>query len=417
MKALTGSFYKLFLLVFISVAISSCISDYDENKQPPSKTLFIYMAANNSLIDYMNDNLFGMKQDMAGLDDEAFNVVVFVERKKYATEKVKPDPVLLRIHDGKFDTICTFSNMNACDPVVLKEMIGYVTDKWKSDSYGLVFWSHGTGWVPTSQLNYVAANLGMTQMRESVPFYDEKRNDIVYDTKAFGINDLPYGKTPSYSCMEIKDLVDAIPEGVFDFVAFDACYMGNVEIAYALRKKTRYFISSCYEIVCYGFPYYKSTRDLMYGNLMKFCREYYSYYNSKSGWEQMGGISLVKTEGLDSLASCFRKIVTGCKERMPDLDVSEIQCFDRYRKHVFYDLEDVVSKLGTTKEYLSEFRHQLEKCIPYKNSTPYIFPGMDDGIKVNTYCGLSVYIPLREYDSSGLNNEYRKTEWSIDTGY
>ena len=99
------------------------------------------------------------------------------------------------------------------------------------------------------------------------------------------------------------------------------------------------------------------------------------------------------------------------------MDVSKVQCFDRFDKHVFYDLDDFVEKLGTRKELQTEFKLQLENCIPFKITTPSIFPGDREEIKVNKYCGISVYIPLREFDESGLNDDYRQTEWSKNTDY
>ena len=110
------------------------------------------------------------------------------------------------------------------------------------------------------------------------------------------------------------------------------------------------------------------------------------------------------------------------KEEIPQINPAdlEIQYFDRLEKHVMFDMEDFIDKLGTDYDDLTEFRLQLEKCVIYKNSTPYICSDYEDeryGIKMNTFCGLSVYIPLQSFDEGGLNAEYRKTEWSRDTGY
>jgi len=149
---------------------------------------------------------------------------------------------------------------------------------------------------------------------------------------------------------------------------------------------------------------------------MKLCREFHTYYNSLSGWERMAGISLVKTDELDSLARCFGKIVAEYGEEIPKLNESGIQCFDRFSNHVFFDLEDLVDKLNVGKENLMELRLQLERVVPYKVSTAYIFPGDREQIKVDKYCGMSVYIPFEKYEESGLNDDFRATEWSIATG-
>lgn len=383
--------------VLIFPVLLLLVSCFGEEKEDDIKknTVLVYIAADNNLVSNANPNIYSMNSSIRnGMDDA--NLLVFVDRKGV-------QPVLIHIHDNMLDTLEVYNEMDSTDPAVLAEVVDYVRSNWKSESYGLVLWSHGTGWLPTSRLHYVAPN--MNYARAVHPSSD---------TKAFAWENK---SNKSYVCMELEGLVEALPTGLFDFIVFDACYMANVEVVYALRKKARYIISSCYEIVSFGFPYHIVTRDFLNGNLMKACREFYAYYNKMSGWEQMAGVSLVKTEGLDSLASCFKKIVAGKEELISDMDVSEIQCFDRFRNHVFYDLEDFAGKLGLTKDEFTEFKLQLEKCVPYRMSTPYIFPGEYDSIKVNNYCGLSVYIPIRKYDSPGLNDDYRETSWSKATGY
>ena len=389
--------------------LSSCISNkkVDDKK---NRTVLVYIGADNNLSNIANSNIYSMNSCISnGMDNS--NLLVFVDRKDIA-------PALLHIHDFKIDTIVTYPEKDSSDPMVLNEVINYVVKNWKAEHFGLIMWSHGTGWIPTRQLHFVAPNMKYAQSRDGkIPeTVNEDRRNPFADTRAFAWEDRP-NENPRYSCMELNDMVDAIPDGVFDYIVFDACYMGNVEIVYALRNKASYIVSSCFEIVSYGFPYHIVTRDFMNGNLLKSCNEFYNYYNSMSGWEQMAGISLVKTEGLDSLARCFRKIVNEYGDRVPDMDVSKVQCFDRFDKHVFYDLDDFVEKLGTRKELQTEFKLQLENCIPFKITTPSIFPGDREEIKVNKYCGISVYIPLREFDESGLNDDYRQTEWSKNTDY
>lgn len=395
------------------ILLASCVHR-KETDDPVKRTVLVYIAADNNLHGNANPNIYSMNSSIRN-GMKGANLLVYVDR-------YNKKPALLHIHDNKIDTLISYKERNSTDPAVLAELIDYMKTNWPADSYGLILWSHGTGWIPTSQLHFVAPNLNYAQSREggSTPVsYNpvlNQRYPRSYFTKAFALEERPQ-KDPPYECMEISWLAWAIPDGLFDYIAFDACYMGNVEVLYELRKKARYIVSSCYEIVSYGFPYHIVTRDFLNGNLMKVCREFFNYYNGMSGWERMGGISLVKTEGLDSLANCFSKIVAEQKELIPDMDVSKIQHFDTFRNHVFYDLEDFVDNLGTNNDYKKEFQAQLEKCIPYKITTPYIFPDDVDSIKVNKFCGLSVYIPLRKYESAGLNDDYRKLEWSIDTGY
>ena len=372
----------------------SCAFEVDNT---PTRTVLVYIAADNDLSRVANYNIEYMKNAMSGSSVmEHMNLLVYVDR-------YGPAPALLHIHDHRADTIKTYPELNSADALVLHEVIDYVKREWPSDYYGLVLWSHGMGWLPKSKLNYVTSN--------NVPI---RR---AHATKTFAKDTIMENGKTKVMWMEIDDLAEAIPNGVFDYILFDACYMGNVEVAYALRKKAKFIVSSCYEIVENGFPYDRATPYLLNSNLTQACMEFYSYYNRMTNWEQMAGISIVKTDGLDSLARCFKKVVGDFRDSIPVMDVSKVQHFDRFKNHVFYDLEDFVHKLGPRKEYLNEFRLQLSECVQFKISTPYIFPGDVDSIKVNTYCGLSVFIPLEKYDAPGLNDDYRKTEWSERTGY
>ena len=176
-------------------------------------------------------------------------------------------------------------------------------------------------------------------------------------------------------------------------------------------------MSSACEIVSYGFPYHIVTRDLLNNNMLKTCNEFFDYYNGMSGWWKTAGISLVNTAGLDSLARCFRKIINEYGDKVPDMNVKRIQCFDRFDNHTSYDLENFVEAICENNDYMNEFRLQLQACVPYKVSTPILFPGDADQIAINSYCGMSVFIPRPEYEASGLNEAYRQTEWSDYTDY
>lgn len=397
------------LYVTAALMMTSCFrtAKVDSTK---NRTVLVYIAADNNLTNIANSNIYSMNSCVSNLMDND-NLLVFSDR-------MDAPPCLLHIHNFKIDTIAKYPEKDTSDPMVLKEVIDYVLTKWKSECYGLVLWSHGTGWLPTKQMHYVAPNMNYAQSRDGANVRQEvnaERNPFL-QTKSFAWENRR-GENPPYSCMDLEGLAEAIPDGMFDFILFDACYMGNVEIMYELRNKAEYIISSCFEIVNYGFPYHIVTRDLLNGALIKTCTEFHTYYNSMSGWEKMAGVSLVQTSELDSLARCFKKVVSEYSDTIPKLDVSKIQCFDRFSNHVFYDLLDLVVQLDTEKKYLTEFRLQMERCVPFKISTPYIFPGDREEIPVNSYCGLSVYIPIEKYEASGLNRDYRKLKWSQDTNY
>lgn len=382
---------------------ASCVMK-DVADQSVQRVVLVYMAAEKFSPGPVNNNIEWMQQSIGnGMENAVMLVYVDKSGRK---------PCLLRVRKGRnrrdtgLDTLRKYDEMNSADPSVLRMVLDDVKREWPCDSYGLVLWSHGTGWIPKEQLKNT--ELGWAPVRngaESQP--DRLEFDINDQTKAFAVDE-------SGEWMNIDELADVFGDHEFDFIAFDACYMGNVEVMYKLRNKTDYIISSSIEIWTDGFPYFKITRSLLNKNLIDVCRSFYDYYSLDYS-RPMAGISLVRTSQLDSLARCFRKIVAN-NDTIPQMDASRVQSLDWFKNHIFYDLEDFVDKLGT--EYLNEFRLQLDECVLYKNSTPYIFPGdMNKQHKIDQYCGMSVFIPLSKFDSWGLNDDYRKTEWSIDTNY
>lgn len=63
-----------------------------------------------------------------------------------------------------------------------------------------------------------------------------------------GVGEDAPGSMP-HAEMELEEFAAAIPDGQLDFIVFEACLMAGVEVAYVLRGKTDYILSSAAEIV------------------------------------------------------------------------------------------------------------------------------------------------------------------------
>lgn len=144
---------------------------------------------------------------------------------------------------------------------------------YPSESYGLILWSHGTGWLPPA-----------------------------YNTlKSFGLDE-------NFE-MDILDLEEAIPDKTFEYIIFDACLMGSVEVVYQLRYKVPYILASPTEILANGFPYSNIVTSLFDENesiqqrLENIANAYMDCYMTQSGKFKSASISLIQTNALDELAS------------------------------------------------------------------------------------------------------------------
>lgn len=442
----------------VLLCLSSCERiEIDEAQPAPAKTILAYFSAdnpsNNDLFPFLAVNLKDMAAGLSGPDYSNCNILAFIDGPSSGINKTTS--YFLDIHDGKMERVFTFNaanvkdydpkidanqdgNLDSSNPATLKMAINYMLEHYPNREYGLIMWSHGGGWIPgdkwfeitkphykysmSSSVSQSAPASSASVSASGLPLIT--KNDM--QTRYFAYEPAPNGKN---NTMELKDMVTAIPDRLFDFILFDACYMGCVEVAYALKDKARYFISSTTEIMGSGFPYRSVTGKLARGYLMGACRDFYSYYNSFNNYCRLGEVSLVRTDELDSLANCFKKIVTGKPDASrSDKSFKNIQNFDRFwysdeDRSVFFDLGAVARTYSKSEADYDEFRKQLDRCVLYAATTPELFiycPGLFDKkdlIEVKEFSGLSVYIPFKDNDSFGLNDSYAQLEWSKATNY
>ena len=109
--------------------------------------------------------------------------------------------------------------------------------------------------------------------------------------------------------MDIIELAETLSPYHFDFILFDACYMGTIEVAYELKDVCDYIICSPTEILSDGFPYNKIVNKLFSQPLQvkAVAEDQYSYYNSQKGILKSAAICVVKTDGLDNLSTFFQQ--------------------------------------------------------------------------------------------------------------
>lgn len=361
-----------YLLIFCYV-LTGCHKNNPEPIPVPvpwsDRTVLVYMVGENSLSRWTTENLDKMLKTFQGEG----NLMVYMDSYEGVPQLVKA--VMNDNGIASAEIVKTYEERNSASPDILKETIEEVCLEYPASSYGLVLWSHGTGWLPST-----------------------------LKSRAFGQD--------GNNWMELNDLASALPDGRFDFILFDACYMGCVEIAYALRNKTGYLISSPAEIWEDGFPYDEVVGNWWGGeeSYREVCRKFYDFYNSREGIRKSGTISLVKTENMDALAEATRVILQGKDEQIANLDRSSIQRIDRTGSliwdNILYDFDDYISHLSPTAEQYDIFSRELDKVILYEAHTP----SYGNQIFYQKFCGLSSYIPQSR--QTWLNTFYAGLEWT-----
>ena len=384
----TGGMHIRFLFCALAMALTlfSCKKAETEEivvvKRP--KTVLLYMVANNNL-SYDAENSISRLQN-GYIPAEEGNLLVY----KHCAGM---DPVLLHIKKGEegtvvADTAYRFPPRVSATKSALTQALNVTQALFPADSYGLILWSHGTGWIPP--------------LASSSSAVQEQRSGSCPE-RTFGLD----GKVE----LEIRDLAQAIPYKL-SFMLMDACFMGGIETAYEVKDSVDYYIGSPAEILTESFPYHKIMQHIFKStpDYAAVCKEYYDYYNAKSGAERSATVALMDCSKLVEVAEVAKRVFDQYGESIASLDLSLLQPYFRgSSSKYFYDLKDLVDAIADAS-LSAEFAAALERAVPYKASTPYFIE-----LPIRSFCGVSTYVPGNPADTK-LADYYKQYKWNQATG-
>lgn len=381
-----------YILALALLTLMGCTKDVEDPRYPhSSRVVLVYMAGDNSLGGYVRDNLDAMRQGMASAPAGS-RTIAYVDT---------PDgnPRLLEVTSSGTQTLYKWpSAHNSASAATVREAIGRVRTLAPADRYGLVLWSHGLAWMPSWATGY------LTRSKARI-------GDIWPATKWFGQDT---GENPA-GYLDVEQLSEAIPSGVFDWMLFDACFMASAETLYALRDKAERIVCSPAEVIADGFPYAEIMTELLRPepDLRAVCETYYrNYADDPRPAYRSATVSLVETSQLEALAvataSVLGAALTADPEVLSNMDLNRLQPLDRYRRHFLFDMGNVVRELETRglvpASLAGAWRAQLARTVIYEAHTPTML-----GLALNECCGLSMYVPVASY--ADLNEYYRTLGW------
>lgn len=403
----------LLLLPLAAAGLVSC--EKDPGPEPPlgkkHRTVIEYMVADNNLYSFAEKNI----NDMEAVWDDSFDghMVVYLHPVASGGADFDPTPRLLLISRDQTPAITsrvlkTYSrDQDPCDASVMAQVLADAMALAPAENYGLVLWSHGSGWLPKEvkqPLKSVVPGVGAVEgpaskLIGSYPGAAESQADGGIVSYSFG-QSLSHGSSE----MEIDALAAALPAGtVFDFILFDACHMACVEVAWELRNHTEYTIGSVAETMATGFPYLKIMKPMFSSgkaDVQGIAREFITYYEAQSGYSQSGTVSVVRSSALPALAGAVKALceVAGA----PTIPLASIQQFGREYDatygyyygfgNTFFDLGDFADRTWGASDPagVEAFEAALAAAVPYTYATAGLF---NNQIVVNRHSGLSCYIP------------------------
>ena len=388
---------KKLCLFFISLLLlTACSDEIPETEVKQERTVMAYLVANNKggdLGKYLRRNIVDMYSGLTSLDKPS-TLLVYYRPSKHdplleslgRTPAVLTAPSILKfVSDGKgnvngkpvldeYDRTAhtvvaqaevfpyTEADHIATDPLTMQKVFTDMKNLSFSESYGLVFGSHGSGWMPGRSVQ----------------------------TKSFG-DDAGY----SIDIPVLADVLETVFAGEdLDFVLFDACMMAAAEVCYELRDATDYVIGSVLETPVDGFPY-KTIFSTLYEkdvDYQKVCDGFIEHnrISPTAGW---GTCAAVDCGKIQLLADWVKKSLPDSQSYWDESYYTKIQQYGVGSFSYFsFDVVDFFRQ--QTGEVPAELQTIMDQVVVGKqclSGPQYDFNGLV--IDKGRFCGIGMYFP------------------------
>ena len=418
----------LLLLFGLFLIVTSCSKD-DSPATPPEpaqRTVIVYMAGENNLTSYIQNDLNEMKEGRKQVTDNE-NLVVFVDR---ASDVEKPYIAKITV-DGNIEKLYEYEqDFLGADADNMEEVLRrcMALCPAKSD-YGLVLWGHASGWIIEKDS---VDNSTYGAPRRAYGVDNGKNIPTIAGGKWLNIPSM----RQVFSKLGIK----------WKFIFSDCCNMQNVETAYELRDHAEYLIASPAEITGYGAPYNTVVPALFIQDDVQMYKSVCDNYNEQV--DAMGGhlpISVIKTSQMNALAQATRHVLPTVAANVPQDDFGQGHIFyfgvvkqDSWTGYEYlqnektlYDMNDIM-RWGLANDYsayqawrtvfdqavvyskISTFWHA--ECLERKSAKEF----KDFTVTPEAFGGLSMFFPQHKHDNSPYykhNELIKKMSWYYAVGW
>lgn len=414
------------LLMLSAVACDKTFDDMPGNKgttpvrdvtPEKAQVMILYSAGFNSLNAALEDDVNDIKSGYLPLVGSMSKAVLVYSRRLSETGKYtdRTPSYLIRLSvDGwgkvVSDTLKTWPETDeAVSASTMTDVLETVKGLYPHASYGMVFSSHGSGWLPSGYYSTGKITAGTAGL-QAVPYIDPNSDGSMPRVKSIGIDNITSRNTYE---MEIETFAQALPMK-FDYIIIDACLMGCVEVAYALKDKCDKLVFSQAEVLEDGLCDYTTLTQRVLRpvvpDLYNLCEDSYRHYkNQDDPIYRSLTISMIDCTRLDGLAESCKSLFSKYRNQISLVNAANVQGYFRSRKHWFYDLTDILRQSGVPEADMTDYNKAMSDCVLYNAATD-TFINFD----IRTHCGLSMYLPAD--GNSELDEFYKTLSWNKASG-
>ena len=223
-------------------------------------TILTYIAAHNNLQELGDRSL----EQIVGIGStrEVVHGVLF-DGEEGAVRCIVGDP-------GKVLEQEKLQEFDSGDPDRLIETAQWVYSRYPAERYGLVLWSHGSGWMP-HEIEAVAGEVrgsSPVETPESIERSQMPGSRVLFRSSLAGIlkPEKPSeravlfddGTGHSLDTVELGRVIASIQSFIhqpLELLGMDACLMANLEVAYQIRNGVRFMVASEELVPGHSWPY------------------------------------------------------------------------------------------------------------------------------------------------------------------
>ena len=348
--------HHLLLLILCStltLGLWSC-SDSDDPApaEPVDRTVLVYIVAANSLgIDYTSGGTLYRAVDSLDIEEMTTAIVdnhVLGNQRWIVFHSTYTDSKLIEISANGTRVLKTYSNESAITMARMEQVIADTKALAPAHKYGIVLWSHADGWL---------------------------ENGVSED-----LNPLSFGYH-SGKRMNLTSLRMVLEGKGFDFIYFDCCLMGGIEVAYELRHCADYIVACPSELPRDGSDYVINVKEIADGSeqaLVRAATNTFNHYNSQLVPEdRTASVSVIRTAGLDALAQAVIPIYQATPMEHPLATVTNYYGSATSRQAYYLDFGEYIEALCNASNLdpalLQAFNSAMSNAVIYHAATPKLW--------------------------------------------
>lgn len=375
-------------MILLAAAATGCHNDGpDKPDGPAAHTTLVYMVAANSLGQaYPAQGI--MKADSLDLEEmvRAARKGALGGNRWLVFHSTYKSTRLLELTASGLKELKDYGSVYATDAAVMQQAIDDAMRFAPAENYGIVLWSHASGWL-------------------------EDGAETVAEKS--GVKPMSYGQHGGRK-MNTTTLRRVLEDEGLEYIYFDCCLMGSVEVMYELRHCADYIVSSPSELPRDGMPYDRNLGLLAAGgrdNILKAADNTFNLYDTKADVEERTAtMTVVDTRGLERVAEATRAIYEKTEPTHPLHRVTNYYGSDRVSQGFYLDFGEYVESLyrqGALDPVLwADFFSAMSSAVIYSAATPKLW----NKWTIYTNSGLSTRVVLRAEDLAVQG--YDRLEWT-----